>query len=78
MYSIPPENVELFWKNRWEQCSEFNYERVNFIHPVKKFSDQELIYEIIVDFMDQTELINIIKKRGNLSALVLMITLSHF
>jgi hypothetical protein len=28
--------------------------------------------------MDQTELINIIKKRGNLSALVLMITLSHF
>jgi hypothetical protein len=38
-YSGYPEIVEVLRKNRWKQCPEFEYERVNFHFLVKKFFD---------------------------------------
>jgi hypothetical protein len=68
MCNIPPENVKLFWKNRWKQCPDFDDERVNFLYPVQQFFNQDLKEEIIMDLMDQTKMMNLIKKRVNLSA----------
>jgi hypothetical protein len=68
MCSIPPETVEAFLKGRWKHCPDFDYERVNYLYPVKKFFDQDLNDEIIQDLMDQEKLICLIKKRGNFSA----------
>jgi hypothetical protein len=42
------------------------------MHPIQQFFNQDLNEEIIMDLMNQTKMMNLIKKRENLSALVLM------
>jgi hypothetical protein len=65
---IPPEKVEEFWKGRWEQCPDFDSEKVNSRCPIKKFFNTNMNKEMLEDLFSVEKMMALISKRGNLSA----------
>jgi hypothetical protein len=68
MCSIQPEEVDKFWRKRWEQTHVFNAEYNNDIFPIKKFLDGEMNDILLHDLTDKEKMIALIRMRGNLSA----------
>jgi hypothetical protein len=66
MCNIPPEEVDKFWRARWEQNSVFDAECVNDIFPIKKFYDGEMNDILLHDLTDKEKMIPLISKKGNL------------
>jgi hypothetical protein len=68
MCNIPPEDVDKFWRQRWEQNPVFDEDYVNNIFPIKKFFDGETNDIILHHLTDKEKMISLISKRGYLTA----------
>jgi hypothetical protein len=68
MCKIPSEEVEAFWKGRWEQNPDFDSNYFNDKFPIKKFFDGECNDILLTDLTNKDQMIKLISKRGNLSA----------
>jgi hypothetical protein len=68
MCNIPSEEVEKFWKGRWEQNPEFHSDYVNDRFPINKFFDSECNDILLNDLTNKDQMMKLISKRGNLSA----------
>jgi hypothetical protein len=68
MCKIPPEQVEKFWKDRWEQCSDFKLDGVNSRFPIKRFFSKKMNKEMLDHLFNVEKMIALISKSGNLSA----------
>jgi hypothetical protein len=53
MYNIPPEDVDKFWRQRWEQNPVFDEDYVNDIFPMKKFFVGEMNNILLDDLTDK-------------------------
>jgi hypothetical protein len=65
---IPPEQVEKFWKDRWEQCPDFKQDDVNSRFPINRFFSKEMNKDRLDDLFNVEKMTALISKRGNLSA----------
>jgi hypothetical protein len=68
MCSIPPQEVEDFWASRWSQNPPFEYDIVNQLYPMREVFNQELNEAVIMQLLDLDAMVDLISKRGNLSA----------
>jgi hypothetical protein len=71
MSSILPQEVEDFWSSRWSQNSDFYYDSINQLFPIKEVFNQELNERVIMQLLDLEAMVAIFSKRSNLSAPVL-------
>jgi hypothetical protein len=60
---IPPQQVEDFWKQRWEQCPDFKQEEVNERFPIKKFFNRAMNKDMLDDLFSVEKMMALISKR---------------
>jgi hypothetical protein len=62
--SIAPDEMEQFWKARWEQSPNFNADETNRLYPVQSFFNKNMNEQIIIEILDKEKMMDLIKKTG--------------